>query len=158
VTAQNEPNAGEVPEFSFNCMGFTAERQRDFILKDLGPALETAGYGPNKLKLMIVDDQRSFINEWANVILIDNATAKYISGIAFHWYFNLLSPPTELDETYNQFPNHFLLSTEACEGWDGLGDRVSLGDWGRAQSYAYDILTVLLKLSKANKLCFNRII
>jgi glucosylceramidase len=125
-------------------MGFTAPLQRDFIQKDLGPALEAAGYGPNKLKLMIIDDQRNFINQWANVILKDNATAKYISGIAFHWYLNSVSSPLELDKTHNQFPDYFLLSTEACEGSNPFQkDKVSLGDWGRAQSYAYDILTVM---------------
>jgi glucosylceramidase len=132
-------------------MGFTAPQQRDFIHKDLGPVLEAAGYGPNKLKLMIIDDQRSFINQWANVILKDNETAKYISGIAFHWYLNSVSSPLELDKTHNQFPDYFLLSTEACEGSSPFQkDKVSLGDWGRAESYAYDILTVmaLIKLLK----------
>ena len=27
LTAQNEPNDGRVPEFSFNCMGWTAAQQ-----------------------------------------------------------------------------------------------------------------------------------
>ena len=34
VTAQNEPNAGLV-DFPFQCMGFTAEQQRDFVKTDL---------------------------------------------------------------------------------------------------------------------------
>jgi len=145
VTAQNEPFDGEIQGFGFNSMGFTAQQQRDFILKDLGPTLEAAGYGPNKLKLMIVDDQRPFVNQWANVILKDNETAKYISGIAFHWYLNSMTSPTVLDTTYNQFPDYFLISAEACEGFNSLeAEKVLLGNWGRAENYAYDIITVLL--------------
>ena len=35
VTAQNEPKAGLVENFPFQCMGFTAEHQRDFLKTDL---------------------------------------------------------------------------------------------------------------------------
>ena len=38
VTAQNEPNAGLV-NFPFQCMGFTAEQQRDYVKIDLVCAL-----------------------------------------------------------------------------------------------------------------------
>ena len=35
VTAQNEPIDGFAKNFTFNCMGFTPEQQRDFIKMDL---------------------------------------------------------------------------------------------------------------------------
>ncbi|KFP48487.1 Glucosylceramidase, partial [Cathartes aura] len=39
VTAENEPSAGLINNYPFQCLGFTAEQQRDFIAWDLGPAL-----------------------------------------------------------------------------------------------------------------------
>jgi len=35
LTAQNEPIDGLSEDFSFQCLGFTAEEQRDFIKFDL---------------------------------------------------------------------------------------------------------------------------
>lgn len=35
ITAQNEPSAGQIENFPFQCMGFTEEQQRDFIKFDL---------------------------------------------------------------------------------------------------------------------------
>lgn len=128
-------------------MGFNSSLMRDFINKDLGPTLKAEGYDRAKLNLMIIDDQRPFLNTWANTILGDNTTAQYVSGIAFHWYLNSVSPPTELDTIHNKFPDYFLLSTEACEGSDPFeAQRVSLGNWNRAETYAYDIITVIIIL------------
>lgn len=36
LTAQNEPLDGRLPFFPFQCLGFTATQQRDFIAMDLG--------------------------------------------------------------------------------------------------------------------------
>src|SRR2546426_2859511 len=58
LTVENEPKAGYDPNYGFNSMGFTAETERDFIKLNLGPTLEKAGYGADKIKIMIQDDQR----------------------------------------------------------------------------------------------------
>ncbi len=62
LTAQNEPADGNIPGFSFNCMGWNAENQSIFIGLHLGPTLEAAGYGD--IKIMIMDDQRIFLPAW----------------------------------------------------------------------------------------------
>ena len=62
VTAQNEPNDGRFPSFDFNCMGWTAAEQRDFVAGHLGPTLEAAGLGD--VKIMIFDDQRPLAPLW----------------------------------------------------------------------------------------------
>lgn len=144
LTPQNEPTSGFVPFYPFQTMGFTAASQRDFIKFDLGPALEAAGYGADKVKLLILDDQRVFLPYWANVVLADAEAAKYISGIAFHWYWNHLRGAHVLTETHKRHPDKFLLATEACEGSSSLSkNRVILGSWKRAESYALDIIQVL---------------
>lgn len=59
-----------VPNFPYQCMGFTASSQRDFIKMDLGPALADAGYGADKFTLMAMDDQRFLLPYWANVVSV----------------------------------------------------------------------------------------
>ena len=51
----------------------------------LGPAL----WGSNVTRgidLMIMDDQRVHLPGWADTILGDPDAAKYVAGIALHWY------------------------------------------------------------------------
>jgi glucosylceramidase len=137
VTAQNEPIDGRVPGFAFNCMGWTAEEQRDFIKNNLGPAI-TASQNKDT-KIIILDDQRAFIVSWANTVLSDPEAAKYVSGIGVHWYMDLL-PPSLLSTTHYAHPNYFILGTEACTGalpWDAP---VKLGSWHRGELYADDII------------------
>lgn len=139
ITAQNEPTDGMLPGFRFQCLGWTPELQRDFIAKDLGPALEAAGLG--NVKIMILDDSRLLLPLWAEVVLHDPEAAKFVAGIAVHWYQDWLAPVSALDKTYEQFgQTFFMLATEACE--QNLFDKnksVSLGKWERAEHYFHDI-------------------
>ena len=140
LTAQNEPSDGFIADFPFQCLGFSPELQRDFIAKDLGPALKQAGL--ERVKLMILDDQRVFLPYWAEKVLYDQSAAQYVSGIAVHWYMDFIVPPEALDRTYEQFgQNFFMLNTEACEG-DLLNKNrsVLLGSWYRAERYLQDIM------------------
>ena len=68
LTAQNEPWDGLVPNFTFNAMGWNATTQREWIVENLGPSLETAGYGD--INLMILDDQRPMVPKWARDVII----------------------------------------------------------------------------------------
>lgn len=118
LTTGNEPINGYIPFFPFNCLGFTAYSQRDFVKKDLGPILEKAGYitptregelaekkdsKKTQLKLMIMDDQRYLMPLWPKVILGDSDAAKYVWGIAFHWYGNWLSPAGKISIDQSRF-------------------------------------------------------
>ncbi|XP_045158968.2 lysosomal acid glucosylceramidase-like [Mercenaria mercenaria] len=140
LTAQNEPFDGMITGFSFQCLGWTPELQRDFIAKDLGPALEKNGFG--HVKLMILDDQRIFLPLWPEVVLKDPNAAKYISGIAIHWYADLFIPTSALDLTYQKFgQDYFILNTEACEqDLVNKNKSVLLGNWYRGEHYFYDIM------------------
>lgn len=145
MTVQNEPSSGYLPMYPFQCMAMSPSLERDFLKYDLGPALTDAGYGAEKLRVMILDDQRVFLPYWANIVLRDEEAAKYVAGIAFHWYWNHIRGPTVLDETHYQHPGKFLLSTEACEGPISMSrNKVKLGSWRRAESYAHDIIQDLL--------------
>ena len=78
--------------FRFNAMGFTAETERDFVKKDLGPIVK--GAYPD-IKLMILDDQRVFLPGFAAIVFNDTEARQYVDGIAVHWYvpLSLCTPP-----------------------------------------------------------------
>lgn len=81
-------------------MGFSAEAERDFIKLDLGPTLTQEGY--KDVKIMMLDDQRLFVGHWTKTILSDPDAAKYVSGIALHWYWDWLTPASYLTKTHNK--------------------------------------------------------
>jgi glucosylceramidase len=141
ITIVNEPGCGNSPNYSFNCLGFTAESERDFLKMDLGPALTKAGYDKNNLKIMIFDDQRPELPHAADTILKDLESAKYVSGIAFHYYNNKDTNLVNLDTVNHAHPNYFILSTEASESWAG---HIAVENWDTAEKYAHDIITVCL--------------
>lgn len=66
VTPQNEPEDGNIPDFSFNCMGWNVTTMRTFIAEHLGPTLEIAGYG--YLNIIMFDDQRPYVQHWAREV------------------------------------------------------------------------------------------
>lgn len=139
LTMQNEPVDGLVPDFTFNCMGWTAETQGAWVRDHLGPTLRQSRF--NATKVMILDDQREFLPAWPDAVLSDPDTAQYVDGIAVHWYGDPFFPAEVLTLTHNAHPDKFLLNTEACEGslpWEL--NKVALGSWQRAQTYAADII------------------
>merc|ERR1719495_1050525 len=138
LTAQNEPIDGNIPGFTFNCMGWNASSQATWIGEYLGPTLEAAGYG--HLQLMAFDDQRPYLPVWADTIMASSA-AQYVAGWAVHWYTDFLGLPGTLDRVQEMYPDKFILFTEACTGsypWEL--QKVLLGSWERGQEYTNDII------------------
>ncbi|XP_033106279.1 lysosomal acid glucosylceramidase-like [Anneissia japonica] len=138
LTGENEPTAGEVERYLWQCLYFNASMQRDFIKLDLGPQLAKSGF--SDVKLMILDDQRFLLPGWAETVLSDEEAAQYVSGIAVHWYYDDLFPASVLTQTHELFPDYFMLGTEACEGYLPLDRAVILGSWERGEAYSKDII------------------
>ncbi|XP_052036021.1 lysosomal acid glucosylceramidase [Apodemus sylvaticus] len=142
VTVENEPSAGLFTGYPFQCLGFTPEHQRDFISHDLGPALTNSSHD---VKLLMLDDQRLLLPRWAQVVLSDPEAAKYVHGIAVHWYMDFLAPAkATLGETHRLFPNTMLFASEACVGSKFWEQSVRLGSWDRGMQYSHSIITNLL--------------
>ncbi|XP_006030991.1 glucosylceramidase-like [Alligator sinensis] len=142
VTSGNEPTAGEIVFYPFQCLGFSPEHQRDFIARDLGPALANSSH--KGIQLIMLDDQRMMLPYWAEVVLKDPVAASYINGIGIHWYLDFLAPiDLTLSMTHHLFPNYYLLSTEASTGSYFWEPRVILGGWDRGSKYSHSILTNL---------------
>uniref|UniRef100_G3RYV1 Glucosylceramidase n=1 Tax=Gorilla gorilla gorilla TaxID=9595 RepID=G3RYV1_GORGO len=135
VTAENEPSAGLLSGYPFQCLGFTPEHQRDFIARDLGPTLANSTH--HNVRLLMLDDQRLLLPHWAKVVLTDPEAAKYVHGIAVHWYVDFLAPAkATLRETHHLFPNTVLFASEAF--WE---QSVRLGSWDRGMQYSHSIIT-----------------
>uniref|UniRef100_A0A674CYH6 Glucosylceramidase n=1 Tax=Salmo trutta TaxID=8032 RepID=A0A674CYH6_SALTR len=66
MTTGNEPSAGQMTNYSFQALGFTAEEQRDWVGLDLGPALHTSTHPHTHL--LILDDNRLLLPHWAKVV------------------------------------------------------------------------------------------
>lgn len=46
----------------------------------------------------------------------DSEAADYIEGIGVHWYLDRVFSPEILDKAHEDFPDKFILGTEACVG------------------------------------------
>ena len=139
LTAQNEPVDGMVPGFTFNCMGWNASTQRQWIVENLGPSLEAAGY--SDVKLMIHDDQRPLVPKWAREVFSDERALKYVAGIGIHWYADeIVTVPFALDQAHEEYPDKFLLYTEACTGEEVTSSGIILGDWTGGERYLHNII------------------
>jgi glucosylceramidase len=111
LSIQNEPMAKQRWE---SCI-FSAEEERDFLKKYLGPTLKKNGLG-NK-KVIVWDHNRDLITQRANTILDDKEANKYVWGVGFHWYENWSGgdPMYEnVGKVYEMYPDKKLLFTEGC--------------------------------------------
>ena len=80
VTVQNEPMATQTWE---SCI-YTAEEERDFVKNFLGPTMRREGLADRKI--IAWDHNRDLIYQRVSTILADPEAARYVWGIAFHWY------------------------------------------------------------------------
>ncbi|MCP4273571.1 MAG: glycoside hydrolase family 30 protein, partial [Gammaproteobacteria bacterium] len=108
LTPVNEPhgNSGQ-----WESMHFTPETQSTFIKEHLGPKLQA---GKNKdVKLLIYDQNRDGLEHWADTILADEDTAKYVYGTAVHWYESTYKVYEDvLDKVHHKFPDFDIIHTE----------------------------------------------
>ena len=66
LTVENEPSMGLLKHYAFQALGLTSEMERDFIKKDLGPALSAAGL--DGVALMIFDDNRRNLRAFGDTV------------------------------------------------------------------------------------------
>jgi glucosylceramidase len=127
VTVQNEPMAKQTWD---SCL-YTAEEERDFVRDYLGPRLQLDGHADKKI--LIWDHNRDLLYERARTILSDEAAAKYVWGIGFHWYCG--EQFDNVAATYRDFPDKPLIFTEGC-----IERGVKLGQWDRGEIYAHHMI------------------
>ena len=114
LTPVNEPhgNGGH-----WESMHFSAESQRDFVRDHLGPQLQARA---EQTRLLIYDQNRESLEEWADVIYGDAATRPYVFGAAIHWYSSTFKVFEEaIARVKERYPNCSVIHTEGCI--DNLG-------------------------------------
>jgi glucosylceramidase len=118
LTVQNEPMAVQRWE---SCI-FTANEERDFVKRYLGPTLERAGL--SGVKLMIWDHNRGLMYQRAKVVYDDPEASKYVWGTGMHWYVGDHFDNVRL--VHDAFPSKEILFTE---GTEAEFDSSKLADW-----------------------------
>ena len=134
LSVQNEPMAKQIWE---SCI-FSAEDERDFIKKYLGPTLHKQGLA-NK-KLIAWDHNRDLMYHRAATVLSDPEAAKYVWGIGFHWYETWTKSGMQfenLKRVSEAFPDKNLIFTEGCKEKFNID---SVNNWSLGERYGYSML------------------
>ncbi len=121
LTPVNEPHGNNG---QWESMHFSPETQNEFIKNYLGPKLKA---GNNyDTKLLIYDQNRDGLAQWADVILGDEVSSKYVYGSAVHWYESTKKVYEDVfDSVKTKFPDHAIIHTEGCI--DDLGKPAPAG-------------------------------
>jgi glucosylceramidase len=110
VTVENEPHGNGN---NWESMLFSPQEMTNFVQNNLGPKLENDG--KSNIKILGYDQNRAGIKEWVDEMYKDEASSKYYSGTAVHWYESTYEVfPEDLQYAHNKAPNKYLIQTEAC--------------------------------------------
>jgi glucosylceramidase len=134
LSVQNEPLAVQTWE---SCI-FTAEEERDFIKKYLGPTLQKSGMSSKKL--IAWDHNRDFVYQRAQTILNDPAAAKFVWGIGYHWYETWTGGDMQFNNVKmvnDNFPQKNLLFTEGCAE-EFSPERIN--EWSLGEKYGHSMI------------------
>lgn len=93
-------------------MGWTPESMADWVGNYMGPTLANSTH--NTI-IMALDDNRVLLPWFVNPIFTNEKSSKYTKGTAVHWYQDAKQPPEVLDFTHDEFPDKFILMSEAAE-------------------------------------------
>lgn len=125
ATVQNEPKAAQ----TWDSCQYTAEEEMDFVKNHLGKRMKDID-----VKLLFWDHNKERVMDRARVMLGDEEAAKYIYGLAFHWYSG--DHFEELEMFNKCYPDKKLVFTEGCYEYSlGAMDTVKIGE-----KYAHDMI------------------
>lgn len=109
-TVENEPHGNGN---NWESMLFSPQEMTNFVQNYLGPKLEKDG--KSNVKILGYDQNRAGIKEWVDEMYKDEASSKYYSGTAIHWYESTYEVfPEDLQYAHKKAPNKYLIQTEAC--------------------------------------------
>ena len=128
ATVQNETRHHQTWE---SCC-YTPEQEKKFIAEYLGPVMEELG-----VKIMFYDHCKERVYERCRAMYEGGDAAKYIYGIACHWYSG--DHFGELELAKYKYPDKGIIMTECCTGDGEVGLKVT-NDLAHAEKYAHDLL------------------
>ncbi|MDE3236828.1 MAG: glycoside hydrolase family 30 protein [Bacteroidota bacterium] len=129
ITVQNEPMATQTWE---SCL-YTAEEEKNFLKKYLGPTMQREGLG-NK-KIIVWDHNRDLVYQRASTVFDDPEAAKYAWGLGFHWYEDWSGGEQVYDNikrVKEAYPSKNILFTEGCNGPFNMQQ---INDWKWGERY-----------------------
>ncbi|MEE1049711.1 MAG: glucosylceramidase, partial [Clostridia bacterium] len=125
ISVQNEPKAVQ----KWDSCVYTAEEERDFVKNYLGEKMAKMG-----VQVLFWDHNKERVVDRARVMLDDKESAKYIHGLAFHWYSG--DHFEQLDMFNRLYPDKDLIFSEGCYEYSlGEEDTVKIGE-----KYAHDMI------------------
>ncbi|OAD60323.1 Glucosylceramidase [Eufriesea mexicana] len=142
VSTGNEPLTAYIFKLPYLSMGWTPETMANWAGKYLGPTLKSSTH--DKTLILVHDDNREVLPEFVEPTFKDKDVAKYVAGTAVHWYNDSITSPNRLNELHDEFPDKFILMTEASIGppiWDT--PKVKSESWQRGERYILDIIQQL---------------
>ncbi|MBC8062702.1 MAG: glycoside hydrolase family 30 protein [Clostridiaceae bacterium] len=107
ITVQNEPASVQTWD---SCI-YTAEDEGNFVRDYLGPILQQEQL--SDIKIYILDHNRDILVERTSQVLADPKTAKYVYGVANHWY--MTEEFGELSRFHENYPDKHILFSEGCQ-------------------------------------------
>lgn len=108
-TVENEPLGNDQ---NWESMHFSPEEMTSFVQNHLGPRLEADNHD---VKILGYDQNREELDKWVDVMYRDEASSKYFSGVAVHWYASTYDYfPEALQYAHNKAPEKYLIQSEAC--------------------------------------------
>ncbi|XP_049878911.1 lysosomal acid glucosylceramidase-like [Pectinophora gossypiella] len=141
VSTSNEPIMGFLNlQTGGDCIGWYPKDMGEWIADNLGPTIRNM---TQKVLILGVDDQRFALPIWFYAVVKYKPEAlKYIDGLAIHFYGDVITPPSILEDVSRSNPDKFLIYTEACNGPTASDkEKVILGSWDRAETYMKNIIT-----------------
>ena len=127
ITVQNEPAATQTWD---SCI-YSAEEEGAFVRDYLGPILEEEGL--SDVNIYIWDHNRDIIVERAKGVLEDKEAAKYVYGVANHWYVS--EAFENLSKVHELYPDKHILFSEGC-----MEGGVKIGTWSHGEAYARNMI------------------
>jgi len=138
ITTGNEPLLARLSFIKIPSVNWNSDKASVWIKDYLGPTLRSSRF--SKIKLLAIDDQRSFFKDYVSRVMQNETTRTYVDGFAVHWYLDSIISPNVLTKTHERFPDKFIMSTEASSGFLPWNKHVDLGSWERGEKYANDII------------------
>lgn len=128
LSVQNEPEASQTWD---SCL-YSAEEEMEFVRDYLGPILEIENLD---IKILIWDHNKEIVYDRAKAILEDKKAAKYIYGIAVHWYTGDHFEALKLVK--DRYPDKEIFFTEGCVEYSRFMDS---NEVSKAEMYAHDMI------------------
>ncbi len=124
LTPENEPQGNDG---SWESLHLSPMQEAQFIAKNLGPAMEKAGFG--NVKIFCFDQNIFEAGPYTAAVYGNEKANKYTTGTAMHWYGSTVSCfPEVLDSLHAAHPDKSMWHTEGCvdnlgrDGWLGVSD------------------------------------